>query len=184
MIRSGVIGVMAALAALAAGAQAQDGGDEAGIACVDFTAFEFDLFEAGAVLSAPAFERPEARADFAVFADGSVITIAADFCIEPVFEVTASFTSPAGLEAARERLSWLFAAVDIATGCNPGGNGADAVEAAALALGEGRDVEAGEAPLHETQRGAVFLAATQDSGRTLASLTCEDNGAPAEDNGG
>ncbi|MCC5995479.1 MAG: hypothetical protein JJU18_03790 [Oceanicaulis sp.] len=171
-----------ALAGLAAPALAQED-DADGLACVDFTAFEFDLFEAGAILSAPAFERPEARADFAVFPDGSVITVAADFCLAPVFEVTASFASPAGPEAARERLNWLFAAVEIATGCNPGGDGGAAAEAAARALGEGRDIAPSDTPLHETEGGAVFLTATQQDGRTLASLTCEDYSADAGEGG-
>lgn len=125
MIRFGFLMALAGLLAAPFGpAHAQEG--EAGFvnqaqACIDFTAFSFDLFEAGAVLAAPALENPDARADAAVFADGSVVVIAADFCQAPVFNVTARFAAPQGLAAARDRLAWLFAAVDSATGCNPAG---------------------------------------------------------------
>jgi len=192
MIRRGFLLVLAgALAALLSlpllSAKAQEG--EAGFedqaeACIDFTAFSFDLFDAGAVLAAPALETPDARADAAVFADGSVMVIAADFCVEPVFQVTARFDAPRGVEAARQRLAWLFAAVDSATGCNPGGDGAAAVDAAAARLGAGRDVEASEDPFHETDDGAVYLAVTLEGGQALASLVCEDSAgafADAED---
>ena len=171
-------GVLAApLFAPLPGAQAQEG--EAGFedqaeACIDFTAFSFDLFEAGAVLAAPALANPDARADAAVFADGSVVVIAADFCAQLVFQVTARFDAPRGEAAARDRLAWLFAAVDSATGCNPGGHGAAAVDAAAVRLGAGRDVEASDVPFHETDEGAIYLAVTLEDGQALASLVCED----------
>lgn len=182
MIRWGFVlllaGVLAAtLLAPHQGAQAQEG--EAGFegqaqACIDFTAFSFDLFEAGAVLAAPVLEGPDARADAAVFADGSMVVIAADFCVDPVFQVTARFDAPRGEAAARDRLAWLFAAVDSATGCNPGGNGAAAVNAAAARLGAGGDIEPSEAPFHDTDDGAVYLAVTLEGGQALASLVCED----------
>lgn len=159
------------------GAQAQEGEagfDDQAEACIDFTAFSFDLFEAGAVLAAPALENPDARADLAVFADGSVVVIAADFCVEPVFSVTARFPSPQGLAAARERLAWLFAAVDTATGCNPGGDGAAAVDAAVALLGAGSDIAPSDAPFHETGDGAVYLAVTVEGGQALATLICAD----------
>lgn len=159
------------------GAQAQEGEagfDDQAEACIDFTAFSFDLFEAGAVLASPALESPDARADAAVFADGSVVVIAADFCVDPVFHVTARFDAPRGEAAARERLAWLFAAVDSATGCNPGGNGGAAVNAAAARLGAGGDIEPSDDPFHETDNGAVYLAVTLEGGQALASLVCED----------
>ncbi|MCH8488663.1 MAG: hypothetical protein LAT81_01870 [Oceanicaulis sp.] len=189
MIRSGFLLVLASAlaAALSApffSAQAQEG--EAGFegladACIDFSAFSFDLFEAGAVLAAPARESPDARADAAVFADGSVVIIAADFCVDPAFQVTARFPAPQGPAAARERLSWLFAAVDSATGCNPGGDGAAAVDAAAGLLGAGRDIEPSDEPFHETDDGTVYLAVTLEGGQALASLVCEDYAGAVED---
>ncbi len=189
MIRRGFLLVLAGALAAAptlslCGAQAQEG--EAGFegqaeACIDFTAFTFDLFEAGAVLAAPALETPDARADAAVFADGSVVVIAADFCVDPAFQVTARFAAPQGIEAARERLGWLFAAVDSATGCNPGGDGAAAVDAAARQLAAGRDIEPSDAPFHETDDGAVYLAVTLEGGQALASLVCEDYASLAAD---
>jgi len=178
MIRFGFLAALAGLVAASWGtAHAQEG--EAGFedqadACIDFTAFSFDLFEAGAVLAAPALESPDARADAAVFADGSVVVIAADFCVVPVFNVTARFPSPQGLSAARDRLAWLFGAVNSATGCNPGGDGAAAVDATAVLLGGGSDIAPSDAPLHETDDGAVYLAVTLEGGQALASLICED----------
>ncbi len=182
MIRWGFLLVLAGVLAAPcitplACAQAQEG--EAGFedqaeACLDFTAFSFDLFEAGAVLAAPALENRDARADAAVFADGSVVVIAADFCVQPVFNVTARFPAPQGLAAARDRLAWLFGAVESATGCNPGGDGAAAVDAASALLGAGGDIAPSDAPFHETDDGAVYLAVTLESGQALASLICED----------
>lgn len=191
MIRLGFLlllaGVLAApLFTPLPGAQAQAGEagfDDQAEACIDFTAFSFDLFEAGAVLAAPALENTDARADLAVFADGSVVVIAADFCVQPVFNVTARFAAPQGLAAARERLAWLFAAVDSATGCNPGGDGAAAVDAASAILGAGGDIAPSNDPFHETDDGAVYLAVTLEGGQALASLICEDYAGLAADAG-
>lgn len=143
--------VSAALAALAASASAmaQDSGEDP--ACVDWYAPEnaFDLIGAGAVISSPAFEREDARTDFAVFEDGMAVSLSAGFCTHPFYEMTASFPAPSGAEAARGRLGSLFAIMETAAGCGLGPEAAPALEPAVTALAAGSDFETeGGAPVY------------------------------------
>lgn len=174
-MRQASLAIMAALLSSAALAQ-EDTQPE----CYDFSGPEaaFDLVGAGAVISTPAFEREDARTDFAVFEDGAAVTLSAGFCTHPSFEMTASFPVPADEPGARSRIAFLFEVLETTTGCAIAPDArASALGPAVQALAAGADFDTpGGVPVHQDPVSDIYLSLAADSGQVMAILSCEIHG--------
>ncbi len=174
-MRQAGLAIVAALLSSAALAQ-----EDAEPQCYDFSGPEaaFDLVGAGAVISTPAFEREDARTDFAVFEDGAAVAVSAGFCTHPSYEMTASFAAPAGESDARSRMAFLFEVLETATGCAIAPEArVSALGPAVQALAAGADFDTPDgAPVHQGPVSDIYLSLAADSGQVMAVLSCEIHG--------
>ena len=171
-MRQASLAILAALLSSAALAQEDDAPQ-----CYDFSGPEaaFDLVGAGAVISTPAFEREDARTDFAVFEDGAAVAVSAGFCTYPSYEMTASFAAPAGESDAWSRMAFLFEVLETTTGCAIAPESRmGALGPAVQALSAGADFQTEDGvPVHQGAAADIYLSLAADSGQVMAIVSCE-----------
>ena len=144
---------------------AQDG-------CVDHSAYDFDL--AGARLREVEIDHsePAGRSETGRFPDGTLVTVSADYCTDPV--ITMAVDAP--LDAQNQmRLGQLMGRLDIIAGCTTNDWAAhDASLAAAAAAVEAGDAWDNDgAPIAGTgEGGEITLDVRPVDGRLHAIFVC------------
>lgn len=140
--------------------------------CVDHSSYDFDL--AGARLREVGIIRsePAGRSETGRFSDGTVVTVSADYCTDPV--ITMEVDAP--LDAQNQmRLAQLMGRLDIIAGCTTNDWAAhDASLAAAAAAVEAGDAWNNDgAPIAGSGEGGdITLDVRPVDGRLHATFVC------------